>query len=168
MCPGLTYLKSSINTETESVLLDHINEGEWGVSLSRRVQQFGPIYDYSTKKLVTKSYKEVPDWLAEICFPLLRQYFSEDPDQVIVNEYKPGQEIGRHIDAPFFGPTIASLSLMSDAQMLMGKYNGKEMPIMLERRSLLVLSGESRSDWYHCIPKVAEKRISITFRTTLE
>lgn len=167
MLPGLIIHNNYITEEVEQELLDNINVGEWGRSLKRRVQQFGPIYNYTNRKLV-KAEMEIPSWLSDRCFLKMMVYFEDEPNQVIVNEYESGQGISKHIDADVFGPTIASLSLMSDTDMVLGQYRGEEKTIKIERRSLLVLSGEARFNWYHYIPKVTEKRVSITFRTTVD
>lgn len=54
-----------------------------------------------------------PDWLLNYYHRLYDDgYFPKIPDQVIINEYQPGQSIAPHIDSvPCFGETIASLSL---------------------------------------------------------
>lgn len=163
MIPGFTYLPDWINEETEQDLLTHINEEVWETSLKRRVQQFGPIYNYSNRKL-KPTEREIPSWLKEKLFPGLIEFFKEEPAQIIVNEYETGQGISKHLDASVFGPTIASLSLLGDTLMVLG-HSHIEHKVDLKRRSLVVLTDEARSRWYHCIPPVKEKRISITFRT---
>ena len=98
------------------------------------------------------------------------------PEQMIVNEYLPGQGIANHIDhALHFGPVVASLSLCSGVLMRF-RYNDQERELWLEPRSLLVLSGPARWAWSHGIAKrkgdvrdgarvLRGRRVSITFRT---
>lgn len=163
---GLTYIQNWIDSDTELKLLEKIQEGTWENSLQRRVQQFGPMYNYSNRKL-NPANQDIPAWLKEMLYPGLRSYFTSDPNQIIVNEYERGQGITKHVDAPVFGPVIASLSLLSDTNMTFGQYRGDEHKLLLQRRSLVVMQNEARSKWYHYIAPVSEKRISITFRTTL-
>ncbi|XP_030560182.1 alkylated DNA repair protein alkB homolog 8 [Drosophila novamexicana] len=104
----------------------------------------------------------------------------DTPDQLTVNEYEPGQGIPPHVDthSAFVDP-ILSLSLQSD--VVMDFRRGQELVhVLLPRRSLLVMSGESRYDWTHGIkPKHIDviptqagslttqsrtKRTSLTFR----
>ena len=162
---GLKYIFDWIDTDTESKLLDKIQQGVWENSLQRRVQQFGPVYNYSNRKL-NPTLQEIPSWLKEL-YPKLHSFFKDDPNQIIINEYERGQGITKHVDAPVFGPVIASLSLLSDTHITFGQYRGDEHKLLLQRRSLVVMQDEARSKWYHYIAPVSEKRISITFRTTL-
>lgn len=162
LIPGLYYLPDWISSTMEEDLLSNIEVGIWENSLKRRVQQFGPRYRYQDGKL-DSSLREIPEWIRKF-FPDLKTWFDRPPGQIIINEYLPGQGITKHKDAAVFGPTIASLSLLNDAQMLLINGNSAQ-ELLLKRRSLLILSGEARSAWQHCIPPVENKRISITFRT---
>lgn len=153
MISGLEYIPNFIDDEQAAKYISSIESGNWQHSLKRRVQQYGPIYNYTTKKL-DATIESIPEWLND-----------DKWNQIIINEYLPGQGISKHIDSPLFGPVVASLSLLSDTIMKLGKYNEEEKEILLEKNSLLILSGEARKDWWHMIPNVKEKRYSITFRT---
>ena len=102
------------------------------------------------------------------------------PDQLIVNEYEPGQGITAHVDCvPCFGPVVCSLTLGSQCVMeLSAIKGGGTESLLLERGSLLVLAGESRYHWRHAIPgrksdQIGEqviqrsRRVSLTFRTVI-
>jgi len=97
-------------------------------------------------------------------------------DQVTANEYLPGQGISAHTDTPgAFGPFLCSLSLLSDVVMEMqasasasssasslsssSSSSTIRRPVMLPRRSLLVMSGPSRYDWTHAIAPRERDRI---------
>ena len=170
---GLTYTSNIVTEEEATVLLDFINSQEWQQTLQRKVQQYGPIYDYKTKTLVP----------AKNDIPLVFKNFMNknnlsEMNQVIVNAYEVGEGISAHTDhVRLFGGKIASLSLMSDIEMEFQK-NGEKIKIWLEKNSLVVLEGIARYEWTHCI--VARKsdlingkrvnrrkRISITFRRTI-
>src|SRR5438445_662516 len=81
--------------------------------------------------------------------------FAQVPDQVIVNEYEPGQGITPHIDCePCFGDTVASLTLGSGCVMDFTEVKGPgKASVWLERRSLVVLRDEARYEWRHSIAK---------------
>ena len=163
MVPGLQIVENWITPEEEVQLLERIGANHWELSLKRRVQQFGPIYNYSTKKL-DPAQREIPEWIIPF-LDRIEEWFERKPEQIIVNEYKIGQGISKHIDSPLFGPTVASLSLMNDAVMEMGRYSGEKMILPVPKLSLAVMKDAARNDWYHAIPNVAAERISITFRT---
>ena len=98
------------------------------------------------------------------------------PDQVIINEYEPGQGIAAHIDCvPCFGNHIASLSLGGAVDMRFDR-RGEAHNLRLMPESLLGLSGEARLKWRHSIAArktdivdgqrvVRSRRVSLTFRT---
>lgn len=105
-------------------------------------------------------------------------HFTAVPDQLIANEYLPGQGISAHVDCePCFGEVIASLSLLSGCEMRFGCLaSGETRAVILPPRSLLVLTGPARRDWTHSIAarlsdvidglRVArQRRVSLTFRT---
>src|SRR5262249_42740034 len=99
----------------------------------------------------------------------------EPADQLIVNEYLPGQGITPHIDCvPCFGPVVVSLSLSSACVMELSR-GAEHLSLLLRPRSLLVLGGEARQAWRHAIvarrsytwegvrlPRT--RRVSLTFR----
>ncbi len=68
----------------------------------------------------------------------------------IVNEYEANQGIKPHTDAPAFGPNVASISLLSPVVMdFRNKTTFQKAQLALEPRSILVMTGESRTDWTH-------------------
>lgn len=177
--PGLTYLSGYISAEQEKELLAEINHQPWLTDLKRRVQHYGYKYDYKARGVANDAYLgELPDWLSPLARRLHEEkIFADMPDQVIVNEYLPGQGISAHIDCvPCFGATVASLSLGSACIMEFSNPKAAaKREVWLENRSLVVLSGAARYEWMHAIParksdtldgvKIArERRVSLTFR----
>ena len=124
---------------------------------------------------------ELPEWLKRLSQMLhTDEYMPEVADQVIINEYKPGQGISSHIDCePCFKNTIVSLSLGSGCIMdFTNKSNKKKIPVWLAPRSLVVLSGEARYKWLHGIAArksdkwdgneyERQRRVSLTFRKVI-
>jgi len=179
---GITYLPDFISPEEEAELVHHLDAGHWSSELKRRVQHFGYLYDYKARRVTPESHLgPLPGWIAPLAQKLASGgHFADTPDQVIANEYLPGQGISKHVDCePCFGPVIASLSLLSPCEMVFRKLDGgARASVILEPRSLVILSGEGRYDWTHEIParqsdvvdghrQPRDRRISLTFRTTI-
>jgi len=177
---GLRYVTNFVDEKTEATLIQTIDAQPWIMDLRRRVQHYGYRYDYKVRGLASDLYLgPIPEWLQPCCQKLQREgYFSHIPDQVIVNEYLPGQGIASHTDCiPCFGDTIASISLGSGC--LMDFVSGEvRTSHYLEPQSLLVLSGEARYQWKHGIAaRKSDKlddtamprarRISLTFRNVI-
>ena len=83
----------------------------------------------------------LPGWALELAERLRHEGISPAlPDQLIVNEYLPGQGIASHIDCePCFGGVICSLSLGSSCAMVMTQAcDGRQEQIRLVPGSLLV------------------------------
>ena len=102
------------------------------------------------------------------------------PDQVIVNEYQPGQGIVSHTDCiPCFGNTISILSLGSECVMdFTHSQTQEKAQILLQTGSLLILKGAARYNWQHGIVAcqqdnykgqefIRTRRVSMTFREVL-
>jgi len=113
-------VRDYVAIETAAKLLSNIDSGIWLNDLKRRVQHYGYKYDYRSRRASIEDYLgELPDWLAEVSKGLLSGgCFASAPQQVIINEYEPGQGIAPHVDCePCFGETIASISLGSACEM---------------------------------------------------
>lgn len=180
--PGTTHLPSFIGADEEERLVRALDAGEWSGELRRRVQHFGYRYDYRARMVTPDAYiGDLPDWVSPLCGRLEAETaYGGPPDQVIANEYLPGQGISAHVDCvPCFSNRIASLSLLSPCEMIFrnGK-TGEKLSTILEPRSLLILSGAARYEWTHEIParksdrvngerQLRGRRISLTFRTVV-
>ena len=177
--PGLTYIPEYIDRQQENDLISIIDAQSWITELKRRVQHYGYRYDYKARNVTPQSYMgPLPEWLVSYSHQLhANGFFPQLPDQVIINEYQPGQGIAPHIDCvPCFEETIASLSLGSPCIMEFTHVETREkIPVLLEARSLVVLSGDARYHWQHAIaPRKTDRyngsafqrarRLSLTFR----
>jgi len=180
MINGMQYISDFISEDEHNQLLLIIDSYPWISDLKRRTQHYGYKYDYTKKSIdLSMNLGPLPNWLEPVISKLLEEkIFIQPVDQVIINEYLPGQGISKHIDCvPCFGSTIASLSLNSTCSMDFEHYqSGKKGNMLLAPRSLLVLANEARYDWLHSIPArkhdtsqdiVLERtrRVSLTFRT---
>ncbi len=180
---GLKMYFEFIDSASEESILAQVDQLPWLGDLKRRVQHYGYKYDYSARRIDPDTYLgPLPAWLQTIARKLVgEEVLSFYPDQAIINEYLPGQGISSHIDCqPCFGETIVSLSLGSRCIMNFEPFPGatEKISLMLEPRSLIVLTGSSRYNWYHSIParKTDEwlgqrierfKRVSVTFRKVI-
>jgi len=177
--PGLAYLPDYIDQQQEAELIHAIKAQPWIADLKRRVQHYGYRYDYKARYVTSESYLgPLPEWVSPYCNQLrINGFFPQLPDQVIVNEYEPGQGIAPHIDCvPCFTDTIASLSLNSSCIMqFLHIKTQQKIHMLLEPRSLVVLSGDARYQWQHSIPPrksdrykgevlQRKRRLSLTFR----
>ncbi len=180
---GLRYIPDYITEDQHDWLLDRIDEQQWLDDLKRQVQHYGFKYDYKARKVdLDMRIGELPDWLERLGKKLYQdKHMPEVPDQVIINEYLPGQGISSHIDCePCFRGIIVSLSLGSGCIMnFTNKYDKtKKIPVWLAPRSLVVLSSEARYAWLHGIPArkwdewngekhERQRRVSLTFRKVI-
>ena len=176
---GLTYLENYIQDEEAERLVREIDAAPWRTDLKRRVQHYGYRYDYKARQARREDYLGLlPDLFQHLAERLTSEgHFQAVPDQVIVNEYQPGQGISAHIDCqPCFGEAIASLSLLSACVMrFASQKSSRHIDLLLQPDSLLVMAGEARHDWTHAIParktdlvegrkSQRTRRISLTFR----
>jgi len=168
---GLLYIDNFISPTEERELLTFINSQPWNTTLARRTQHYGYEYQYGVKELVPAA--PIPEIFQRLSERLVEQgVLTILPEQVIVNEYRAGQGISKHVDDKrLFGPEVLSLSLGSDAVMEFENW-GEVVPVTLKRRSVARMEGEARYRWTHCIParkwdgpRKRGLRVSITFRT---
>ncbi len=179
---GLHYIPSFLTKEQELELLAKIDTQPWMSVLKRRVQHYGYIYDYKKRSIDSSMYLgPLPTWLNNLSSVSNNMYLDMNTiNQVIINEYLPGQGIASHIDCePCFGPEIFSISLGADVIMNFSHVNtDMQKEILLQRRSLLILTGESRYLWKHEIKKrqtdnylgsrfARQRRVSLTCRTVI-
>lgn len=181
--PGLFYYPKFITSDFESELIKQIDSLEWSNELKRRVQHYGYKYDYKKKKIDKADYLGP---LPNIFEPIIKKLKDQKiilrrPDQLIVNEYLPGQGISKHIDCTTcFDKQIVSLSLGSNCVMVFkrekfeGNYISDVFDLLLERCSVLSIIDSARYNWSHSInPKSSDngikrtRRISLTFRNVI-
>jgi alkylated DNA repair dioxygenase AlkB len=177
---GLTYLENYLPEDEAERLVQEIDAAPWCADLKRRVQHYGYRYDYKARQARREDYLgPLPMLFHDLAGRLTAEgHFRAVPDQVIVNEYQPGQGISAHIDCqPCFGETIASLSLLSACVMrFSSQAHSQQLELHLQPASLLVLSADARHFWTHAIPArktdifeghkhLRSRRLSLTFRT---
>ena len=181
--PGLKFLEDFLSPEHQAYCVRRIDAAndQWRYDLSRRVQHYGWRYDYKARAITPDMHLGVlPDWLETVAQKLRDEtgLFDRVPEQVIVNEYLPGQGIATHIDHPGFGPTVCMVSLLDDWEMDFSEHWNDKTPALLRTGSCILLTGPSRHVWQHGIaPRKSEplvsgrrdrkRRLSLTFRTVV-
>ncbi|MEV4319043.1 alpha-ketoglutarate-dependent dioxygenase AlkB [Actinocrispum sp. NPDC049592] len=178
--PGLTCVSDYLTQGEQDALLATIDSLPWRGDLRRRVQHYGYRYDYTKRNVDRESYLgPLPPWAATLATRLHTDgHVPGALNQLIVNEYQPGQGISSHIDCvPCFADTIISLSLGSACLFTM-RLDETKVDIPLAPGSLLIMSGDSRYKWRHEIaPRKSDlingtrtpraRRVSLTYRTVL-
>ena len=172
---GLDYIPNFITEAQAQELMQFIDSNPWDSTIKRRTQHYGYRYNYKQIDEV-ESLGPIPQELQQLAELLLeRGIFNVTPNQIIINEYLPGQGIAPHIDhTEHFAETVCSLSLESACQMDF-IYGAKKVSQTLEPRSLLVFKRDARYKWQHGIaPRKSDviqgvrrargRRVSVTFR----
>ena len=169
---GFVYTPSFLTESEESDLLVAIGQLEFhpfefqGYTAKRRIVEYGWQYDFTSRSASTT--QPLPAFL----LPLrdrVAALTNLPPDslvEAVVTEYPPGAPIGWHRDVPQF-EVIIGISLAAPCRMRFKPYRaeGKLVSIILEPRSIYIMSGPARWKFQHSIPAVKALRYSITFRT---
>lgn len=179
----MEIFENIISEQEEIELVHQIDSEKWMTDLKRRVQHYGYRYDYKAHK-IDSSMKigGLAEWIIDLINKLSQRMSSNFQfDQVIINEYLPGQGIAEHIDCvSCFADGIYSLTLNSGCTMeFLNTQTNEKMSKYLHRRSLLKLEGYSRYYWKHGIKAVKNdwvngqkiprgRRISITCRKVID
>jgi len=148
-----------------------------------------------TRKKIEETIITAPSMPAELDFIVQRMIehglyqADNEPKFCIVNEYCPGQGISAHVENFRFDEPVCSLTLAgadgmrfhelvaaNDGSVRSGKASvaprtGRRQDVHLDRRSLVILTGDARSKWQHEIARGRKtgkspswRRVSLTFR----
>jgi alkylated DNA repair dioxygenase AlkB len=171
---GLIYRPDYITESEEMRLVAAIDREAWDTTWERRRQLYGASYGSDPQPDLERP---IPIWGHALIERFQHERISERPfDQLLVNEYLPGQGIAFHRDYEPFDRTVLSLSLLSMCVMeFRGSPATQRVPLLLERRSLLILTDDARYKWQHGIARRRNdiwhglkiprlRRLSITFR----
>jgi len=172
--PGLFYIKNYLTESEVELCMDKINseinfEPISNSPNSRMVAHFG--YYYSYDRSGVRPATTIPDYLERLvdmdkinnlCGNIINSPF----DQLIINEYKPGQQISPHIDhVKQFGPIIACITVGKSVPINF-KSGSVEKTISIDAGSMYIMTGPARYQWLHSLKnKTSETRYSLTYRT---
>ena len=174
MIPGLAYHENALTETQEQALLSYMDgEGQWAPvtdsEKSRRVQHYGYRYDYKRRTASEPTVAIPVEWTD-------LGHDEAKWNQVIVNEYLPGQGISAHVDVLAYGEVIQCYTLGSGAMMRFTHTGtGEKRDLYVAPRSLYIMSGEARYQWKHeMIGRKADmvedkrivrgRRVSVTLR----
>lgn len=179
---GLFYFPDISNISNISCVLDTIDSLDWkslsDSKNSRKVQHYGYLYDYKSGKTKTKTipipneFYPLIDFLKKKCIE--NDLKENEFNQVIVNNYEPGQGISAHTDVKDYGGVIGCYTIGGGANISFTREN-KKYDLYVKTNSLYIMSGESRYKWKHemssrksdmvnGIKIKRNRRVSITFR----
>ena len=138
-----------------------------GYLAHRQVVSFGLRYDDRTRRVGPTA--PIPDQLLGLRGKVaaFAGLDAEALAHVLINEYRPGVQIGWHRDKPQF-EDVAGVSLLSPCLFRLRRRTATgfvRAGLRLEPRSVYVIQGPARSQWEHSIPPVEALRYSVTFRT---
>ena len=205
--PGLAVLTEFVSEEEERALLGFLNAQPWLPHKFRSVQHYGYVFDYERNDVFDdrRPHSDLhmfpPAFHALIhrfrhlpSLPSVSPHAPSDcretefvPDQLTVNRYLPGDGIPAHVDVhSSFTSFVLSLSLASAITMDIAPFPSSpsvtapaSFPLLLPRRSLLVLGHYARFGCQHAIqPRKTDRvdgrlverteRVSLTFRRRRE
>lgn len=172
---GLFVSPNFVTPESNPRCLALIDSGKWREDLGRLTQQYGARYNYSSRKL---DY-DVPPIAGSVVEPIvqmLQPTFAtlsksvggkEQIEQVIVNDYQPGQKISKHTDSPLFGPVVMTYTIGTGTIVTFKRAGHRSFKVEAENGTVLAMTGESRDLWTHETAPIAAggRRVSVTFRT---
>ena len=195
---GLLKCENFITPEEEVQLINFI-EQDWNAISAEHVQEdlkhrqvvhYGYKFRYGSNDVDCSSPLSsdgLPHFTHFVVQKLMDNgYFAEEPDQLTINKYNPGDGIPPHIDNPTaFAEPLATLSLGSATVMEMKSTDGIKVSLFFPARTLVVFTKDSRYRWTHgiqarktdlvfkssadtlpCLLK-RKMRISMTFRKIL-
>jgi alkylated DNA repair dioxygenase AlkB len=176
--PGLLYAPALLSAADQQRILAALDALPWQDDLRRRVQHYGYKYDYKARAVDPSAYVgPLPPFGVEVAQRLAALGLVEEaPDQLIVNEYQPGQGISAHVDCePCFKNVIVTVSLGSAYEMdFIEVASGAVRAAVLEVGSALVMRDAGRYLWMHRIKARKSdhgvprgRRVSLTFRNVI-
>ena len=173
--PGFTLHRDFITPSMEDALMNEIDNQKWVVDYDRKLQYYGYRNELEKPYDLVQFPVPMPPLMQQLSEQIVeRNILINQPDQVIINEYLPGQGIRPHKDRNYFENQICGINLGSGCIMrfLKGAY---VVDIEVPRRSLYVMQDEVLYKWKHAIPprkkdiidgnvQHRERRWSITYR----
>lgn len=179
---GLIFIKNFLTSDEAKEMIEFLDQEKWSTDIPRRTIQYGHKYNYH-KNHAKEECDPVPKFFDKVA-KKLEKYYPQGIDQIIVNEYFSGQGIAPHYDNPeYFGEVVSSITLLCPCVMnfyecvpikdldvsVRRELTGKVYEVFLEVNSLVIMTGESRYQHLHEIPKDKKydekyRRVSVTFR----
>ncbi|XP_044757908.1 alpha-ketoglutarate-dependent dioxygenase alkB homolog 6 [Coccinella septempunctata] len=152
--PDVYYIPNFISIEEEDEILKHVYgapKPKWTYLSNRRLQDYGGVPH--KRGMISE---EIPQWLQKYMDRIndLSVFDKKFPNQVLVNEYIPGQGIMPHTDGPLFHPIVTTISCGSHTILNFLENNvqrDKICEFLLERRSLIIIKNDMYTKYLHSI-----------------
>nr|XP_023022716.1 alpha-ketoglutarate-dependent dioxygenase alkB homolog 6 [Leptinotarsa decemlineata] len=152
--PTVYYIPNFITNDEEAFLLKNIYsvpKPKWTCLSNRRLQDYGGIPH--EKGMIPE---KIPTWLQTYMHKVdnLHIFNDKKSNQVLINEYLPGQGIMPHSDGPLFYPTIATITCGSHTVLEFMENDEKRVNvcnILLERCSLVIIKEDMYFKYLHSI-----------------
>ena len=175
--PGLFLYPNFIDEAKEQQLLNEIDSQTWIVDYLRRLQYYGYRNELDKPYDLIRFPVAMPPLIEQLSKEIVAQgIVLLQPDQVIINEYVPGEGIKPHKDRAYYENQICGVNLGSSCIMrFIRGANLEVIDVEVPRRSLYVMQDDARKKWKHGIPprkkdvvdghvQHRERRVSITYR----
>ncbi|XP_044258021.1 alpha-ketoglutarate-dependent dioxygenase alkB homolog 6 [Tribolium madens] len=152
--PTIYYIPNFITPEEEAHILKNVYsvpKPKWTCLSKRRLQDYGGVPH--EKGMIPEA---IPNWLTKYMEKVaqLNVFEGNKPNQVLINEYLPGQGIMPHTDGPLFYPTIATISCGSHTVLEFLENNENRVKVcqlLLERCSLVIIKDDMFTKYLHSI-----------------
>uniref|UniRef100_A0A6C0LTK8 Fe2OG dioxygenase domain-containing protein n=1 Tax=viral metagenome TaxID=1070528 RepID=A0A6C0LTK8_9ZZZZ len=173
---GLWYIKDYLTDSEINMIKEKINneiefESITNSHNSRRTAHFGYYYLYDRSGL--KNAPIIPDFLKDLVNPKrinnkITKYVVSDTctfNQIIINEYTPGQQIAYHIDhVKLFGPIIVCITIGQSIPIKF-KYDDNIKEVNIDEGSMYIMTDAARYKWQHSLKNISDNtRYSLTYR----
>jgi alkylated DNA repair dioxygenase AlkB len=160
--PGLIYEDNAISEEVAKDILSWWNDNKDDMLYvnprnyqSRKYIHYGYKYNYLTRDIYDVTIP-IPDVLKKL-IRYANRYVDTEFNQCIINHYKPGQGIGKHIDDLAYGEYICCFTMSVDGVLgkdcrtmrFINRDTGNMVDIPTPSGSMYIMSGDARYDWYH-------------------
>lgn len=175
--PGLFLYPNFISEDREGELLRELDDQVWTVDYSRRLQYYGFRNELEKPYDLVAFPVPIPAGILQLAEEITdAKILNVQPDQVIINEYLPGEGIKPHKDRNYFENQICGVNLGSGCVMrFINSANFEVIDVEIPRRSLYIMQDDARNKWNHGIPPRKkdningnlyhrERRVSITYR----
>lgn len=174
MPDGLLYERDFITPEEEAELAREIGrlplqEAKYkAYTAKRRIAVYGSAYDFETYQLGPAP--PLPGFLEPLRAKVAKLIGAvpEAFSHALINEYRPGTQLGWHRDVPEF-ERVVGVSPAGSCRMRFRPYppgkGARVLVLDLEPRSVYVLRDEIRWRWQHSVARTRALRYSVTFRT---
>lgn len=176
---GFYLINDYLTEKEEKYLAKRINSMPWVIDYQRRLQYYGYRNELFKPYDLIPIPNQIPEFIEELIDKMMADnIIQERPDQVIINEYEPGEGLKPHFDRKtYYKEVIVGISLLSGTTMEFTKKPEKKK-IYIPKRSLYLLKEDARYKWKHGIPPrkndvvngitiPRQHRISITFRNII-